>query len=408
MSGQPSVMTKQQYRRVADDLRMRIIAGEWALNTPIPSRRALALEYGVALNTVGQAVSMLMTEGLLRADGRRSTLVAGAHAANMAGVEVRQGAARQQLQATIGIIATVYPYPNSEQHDTQWAYRALLGCEAVLADEINVILQYYHHAPSLAAADAQLRTWLASMLEAGLDALIVIQQDSRIEDCLQPVVDVGIPLICVTTDFPTLQATLVTYDQVETGYQAAQHLLHRGYRDLVFWAPVHLPWVEERLHGISRALTRSQGDAVTLTTVPHAPGDLETVIADFTGYAYQEALTLLPTIPHGAGIIAMNDEIAAGILQAAHALGLVVGRDFGLLGFDDYPLARQLGLTSLRPPMEAMGQTAARIVLDGLRHNLLAPASIALRSTLIPRASSSLIVAESHFDAKGAPVEITQ
>ena len=40
------------FRRIESDLRARLQHGEWKDGTLLPSRRALALEYGVALRTM--------------------------------------------------------------------------------------------------------------------------------------------------------------------------------------------------------------------------------------------------------------------------------------------------------------------------------------------------------------------
>lgn len=56
------------YLRVADDLRRRIKAGEWAIGQRLPSRAQLAEDYQVSPAAVQRAVERLIIEGLL--DGR--------------------------------------------------------------------------------------------------------------------------------------------------------------------------------------------------------------------------------------------------------------------------------------------------------------------------------------------------
>ena len=54
------------YRRIADDLRARIAAGEYAPGTKLPTYRELAEQYHHAgITTVQKAVGLLMTEGLV-------------------------------------------------------------------------------------------------------------------------------------------------------------------------------------------------------------------------------------------------------------------------------------------------------------------------------------------------------
>ncbi|SHL76659.1 GntR family transcriptional regulator [Streptomyces yunnanensis] len=58
-------MAEARYRHIAADIRARIAAGQWAPGTQIPSRRALALTYGVHHETVRLAIELLRSEGIL-------------------------------------------------------------------------------------------------------------------------------------------------------------------------------------------------------------------------------------------------------------------------------------------------------------------------------------------------------
>jgi GntR family transcriptional regulator len=52
-------------RRITDDLRRRIDAGEWASGEQLPSNAALALEYVSTRRTVSKALRVLADEGLI-------------------------------------------------------------------------------------------------------------------------------------------------------------------------------------------------------------------------------------------------------------------------------------------------------------------------------------------------------
>ena len=54
------------YVRLTSVLRSRIATGEWKVGLRIPSIEALCTEYGVARNTVRQALEILSSEGLIR------------------------------------------------------------------------------------------------------------------------------------------------------------------------------------------------------------------------------------------------------------------------------------------------------------------------------------------------------
>ena len=75
---------------------------------------------------------------------------------------------------------------------------------------------------------------------------------------------------------------------------------------------------------------------------------------------------LLSGKPRPSAIFASNDEMAAGVLAAAHRMGLRIPEDFSLAGFDDAPLARTVWpeLTTVRQKMELMGYLAADFLIN--------------------------------------------
>jgi GntR family transcriptional regulator len=54
------------YVQLADILRARIASGELAPRRPVPSKRTLMQEYGVAGGTIDKAIGILRDEGLVR------------------------------------------------------------------------------------------------------------------------------------------------------------------------------------------------------------------------------------------------------------------------------------------------------------------------------------------------------
>ena len=78
-----------------------------------------------------------------------------------------------------------------------------------------------------------------------------------------------------------------------------------------------------------------------------------------SGIAGGEALLALN--PRPTAIFASNDEMAAGVLQAARRLGLDIPRDLSVVGFDDFQIASRLWppLTSIRTPTRHIGRLAA-------------------------------------------------
>nr|WP_041675051.1 GntR family transcriptional regulator [Ramlibacter tataouinensis] len=66
---------QSRYAAVAAALRARVLAGEWAPGTALPSEQALAAEHGVALNTLRRALELLAEQGLVERVHGRGTFV---------------------------------------------------------------------------------------------------------------------------------------------------------------------------------------------------------------------------------------------------------------------------------------------------------------------------------------------
>jgi DNA-binding LacI/PurR family transcriptional regulator len=68
-------------------------------------------------------------------------------------------------------------------------------------------------------------------------------------------------------------------------------------------------------------------------------------------------------------VFAASDDLAVGFMHGAWAYGLQPGRDYRLVGFDGQHRGRLLEgarLTSIDVPMQAMGQTAANLLMERL------------------------------------------
>jgi len=68
--------------------------------------------------------------------------------------------------------------------------------------------------------------------------------------------------------------------------------------------------------------------------------------------------------------------------------GLVAGRDFAIIGFDDEPSSQYFGLTTLRPPLQDLGAEALRLILRMINKQSRF-VQMRLRSEMIERSSTS-------------------
>jgi len=239
-------------------------------------------------------------------------------------------------------------------------------------------------------------------------AIIGLCDDGDQSDEIVAAVDVErVPVVYVSWHEIQPPLAQVYYDNRFAGYQAAQHLLRKGYTQLLYLAPFRLGWLAERIEGARDAVRHAGLPADILRVYPDQPVH-EGYNFDFADtWMFETARQLFVeenVLEMGAdnlaenvlaglsdeepwGIIAPNDFTAYAILRAAAEQGKTMGVDYGLVGFDDDPRSYSLGLTTIRPPIEAMGEEAGRLLLRAL-HGERSGLQVRLRSQVIPRAST--------------------
>jgi LacI family transcriptional regulator len=89
-------------------------------------------------------------------------------------------------------------------------------------------------------------------------------------------------------------------------------------------------------------------------------------------------------------IFAANDDMAAGVMKAAHEMGLSIPGDLSVAGFDDVPLARYIwpSLTTIRQPMDEMAVQATALLMNQIRGNTDDEIEHTIPSTLVIREST--------------------
>lgn len=378
-----------EYRRIEADLRARIRRGQWPAGAMLPGRRDLAREYGVSSVTVGRAILPLVTDGTLRADDRRGTFIGPSVAGtNVAGAgPTRKPPAVAAPTGVFGIVAACEPGRASQDAVILHALEQALSEAGHVASVCN--RAEGHEDALLPLADA-----VRSLLDRHVDAVALICLDldrARLEEELGGVGLHGTPAVCILAGALHLPIPHIFYDNRIGGYQATKHLLDKGHRQITVVAPFTASWVSERLEGIRDACAGaglSPGALRVIGGEGH-PWDYQGRPV-LIGYQAARAAFEAGWTPRG-GIICVNDFVALGVNEAAAERGWRPGREYAVIGFDDHPAARSASLTTMRPPLEAMGREAARLLLDEMRggggsHQLR------LRAHLIPRASTHLRV----------------
>jgi DNA-binding LacI/PurR family transcriptional regulator len=295
--------------------------------------------------------------------------------------------ARGLRRGRTGMVGLVYDKPLSYLF-TDPAIRMFVAGMASVWDDAGVSLALL---PRLRDDDAG-----ASVLAAAAVDGFVSICDVTGDDRLAALTARRLPF--VTVDGGTAGgACHVRIDDRGASRDAARHLLALGHRRLALVAlprspgdpggqvdagapgPIHFTLMAARLAGVRDAVVEAglPWDAVPVVV---APDDQ----APRRG-GRQIGYDLLDRPDPPTGVVAMSDELAAGVLDAAADRGVDVPGRLSVVGFDDTPTAASTAppLTTVHQPLAAKGEAAARLMLAGAP-----PGDVELPTELAVRAST--------------------
>lgn len=193
----------------------------------------------------------------------------------------------------------------------------------------------------------------------------------------------GMPLVLVVRSDGSGKVDTVEIDNVHAGMEAARHLYELGHRR---FAMVMGP------QNTSTSRDRAQG---ALTYLDSVGVNRDAVLLSWGEYTsdsgYSATMALLSRPDPVTAIIAANDSVAMGVLEACKRHDVEVPGQVSVVGFDDIPLAGSplIGLTTIRQPVESMARLAARRLIDRMQmRGPTPPAKDILPVHLVSRSST--------------------
>ena len=123
-----------------------------------------------------------------------------------------------------------------------------------------------------------------------------------------------------------------------------------------------------------------------------AGGEGDTWFVERTNFSMESArVAAARLIERGVtGMICASDVLALGSIRAARRLGLEVPRDVSVVGFDDSALmtCTDPPLTTVRQPIEMMGQAAVDMLVNQIENGGVAPDELLFEPELVVRGST--------------------
>ncbi|MFI9626699.1 LacI family DNA-binding transcriptional regulator [Streptomyces sp. NPDC052042] len=209
--------------------------------------------------------------------------------------------------------------------------------------------------------------------------LVSVHADDPLPDQLE---QLGMPAVTSGPRSASEPLASVDSDNFEGARTAVGHLVSRGRRTIAtITGRLDVYGARRRLDGYHEAIAAA-GLARDEDLV--AP-------ADFTEEGGARAMrALLARRPGIDAVFAASDVMAAGARQVLREAGRRIPDDVALVGFDDSAVARHMdpALTSVRQPIEEMGRTMARVLLQEIAGGGRERRHIVLPTELIVRDSS--------------------
>lgn len=243
------------------------------------------------------------------------------------------------------------------------------------AQGIEVIFTHTNYDPR------RLHNCVRRMIERSVDAIAVMTSEVE-EEALQQAEKAGVPLVLMNQrklveKYPNV---LVEY---ATGFrEALEHLLALGHRDIGFIAgPAALNSAQGRKEAFKAAL-RAHGLKVRSEWI---------VAGDMRVEGGRAAMArLLANDPRPTAVLASNDLMAVGALQAAHQARIKVPKEMSIIGFDDLPIAEMVhpALSTIRHPRREVAARAFDCLWKAVQGESPATGDV-LHPHLVVRASTA-------------------
>ncbi|MDR3707243.1 MAG: LacI family DNA-binding transcriptional regulator [Capsulimonadaceae bacterium] len=272
-----------------------------------------------------------------------------------------------------------------------WGHDVSTALELKLSEQGAARVSYFNrrvpNAPPVPVDEAA-----SALLSKNVDALVLVYfgPSTLLTDQIPVFEAAGVPYVFVSPHALSAPVANIYYDNRAAGFAAGMHLIEMGHRGITFLAPVDPDWASARIEGVADAIRAFRLPPDTLNVYPGerpqcTPAQLWTTADGYAGAVRTIAEAGIVSGQIAPAVIALNDEAALAFLDVVRAAGRAA--DFAVMGFDDMPEARFEGLTTLRPPREAMGREAADLILKMCRRQK-ARKQICLLSDLVARAST--------------------
>jgi len=200
---------------------------------------------------------------------------------------------------------------------------------------------------------------------------------------LEEAISARAPFVLVNRVVEGLRCDQVASDNFEGSRTVARYFVRNGHENTgVVCGVSGVSTNDERLNGFTAGL-KDEGCSIKSRNV---------IAGDFSHEHGMKALQRLMAMKDPpTAIFCVNDLLAFGVLDGAHALGVAVPEDLWVVGYDDIPMAgwQSHDLTSVKQRLDDMAGAAVELLLDRIAGAEGAPTTLRFPSQLTIRGSTA-------------------
>jgi LacI family transcriptional regulator len=229
----------------------------------------------------------------------------------------------------------------------------------------------YRHEPKL------LQHYEKILTDRGVEGFITV--DTVLNHSL------SLPTIAVAGHHQIKGVTNVVLDHRRAAWLALNHLQELGHKEIAFMKGSPLSSDSEVRWQAIQEVAMELGIALKPELIVQLEGDDPT---PQLGYPF--AAKLLANRRSFTALFAYNDISAIGSIRAIQEAGLRVPEDISVVGFDDIQIAVHHipSLTTVRQPLQKMGELAARTLLNQIENGTSTMPEIAVEPDFVVRRST--------------------
>jgi LacI family transcriptional regulator len=213
--------------------------------------------------------------------------------------------------------------------------------------------------------------YLELLLDHHVEALIVVANWLFVDiHLLADLSKRNIPATTIGFELPGDTVSSVMVDNEAGGRLALEHLHQLGHRKIAFIrGPKMLIDSAPRWRGIQK-FAHGAGLEIDPSLVVQLPDSFDPNSGFEGGYRFTEEL--LQRKKRFTALMGFDDLTALGAIRALTKAGVKVPEHCSVVGFDDVPLSSLAApsLTTVRQPLEAMGNHAVNIIMEGVNAGL--------------------------------------